>query len=338
MASASAGVWDALVDVCGYAACTRALTPAAHCHPTEVLLRGDMEHKTWLCAAADVPLRAYCAMSTGPEDQHLVAGLARDVGAKVIPAFGIHPWLAHRISLRHPAPGAREHYSALFDARADRTALYDALPAPVSLRDVLTQMDALLDEFPRALVGEVGLDRSFRIPHPACGGNAERARTQRLSPLQTPLAHQLAVLDAQVQLACRSRRSVSMHSVRAAGATMSFLDTFAQMQGGRDIGLLLHSCTLSPESIKQVQRLHGNVFVSFSLTINARQPSLHAQVQASERSRVLCESDYDAPHELAARTRAAAELLGHGEKAHDTAARLTRNFDTYHRYGTHRTG
>lgn len=135
---------------------------------------------------------------------------------------GFHPWYSHTLSLEDPAPDKRAHYTALFgEGDAETCALYDALPAPRPLRDALAEVEAHLEEFPDALLGEVGLDRSFRLPDPRA------AAPRKLTRLQTPIAHQRTVLRAQVDLACKLRRSVSMHSVRAAGHTTEFLAEMA---------------------------------------------------------------------------------------------------------------
>lgn len=143
---------------------------------------------------------------------------------------GYHPWAAHTISLEK-TPNSRAHYARLFGEAQDEetAALYDSLPAPTPLSDALEQLRMHLEAFPHALVGEVGLDRSFRLPDPRVGG-------RQLTRLQTPIDHQLAVLRPQVQLACVLGRSVSMHSVRAAGQTTAFLDEMRKEKGFASIG------------------------------------------------------------------------------------------------------
>lgn len=195
-------------------------------------------------------------MSTDAWDQRLVARAAAAWPGKVVPAFGVHPWCVHTLSLSHPAPPAHEHYEALLGPGA--TELLPHLPPPVSLTEAMAQLEAYLVAHPTALVGEVGLDRSFRIPIP-------HTSPRRLSRCQTPLAHQLAVLRAQITLAGQYGRSISMHSVRAAGATSDLLAAAAaEIPGFRQIGVLLHSCTLSVPSLVHLQRTYPNVFVSFS--------------------------------------------------------------------------
>ncbi|WFD19922.1 Cut9-interacting protein scn1 [Malassezia caprae] len=295
----------------------------AHCHPTEEVRAGRDEDE-WVEAAGEVPLDMLCLMSTDTWDQRLVARAAAAWPHKVVPAFGFHPWCVHTLSLEHPPPPAHEHYEALLGP--DAAELVPHLPPPVSLTDALAQLEAYLVAHPHALVGEVGLDRSFRIPMP-------HTTPRRLSRCQTPLAHQLAVLRAQLALASRYGRSVSMHSVRAAGPTLDMLaDMAAHVPGFSAIGVLLHSCTLSVPSLAQVQRAHANVFVSFSTAIQTQHTT--ELMRASDPMRVLCESDYHAWAELAPRTADAIEAYGAacGAGTEELRARLASNFHRYYHY------
>ncbi|WFD27564.1 Cut9-interacting protein scn1 [Malassezia nana] len=296
----------------------------AHCHPTEEVRAGRDEDE-WVQAAGDVPLDKMCLMSTDTWDQRLVARAASAWPDKVVPAFGFHPWFVHTLSLVHPAPPADEHYMALLGPHAAE--LLPALPAPQSLEDAMAQLEAYLVAHPNALVGEVGLDRSFRIP-------ISHTSPRRLSRCQTPLDHQLAVLRAQVSLACRYKRSVSMHSVRAAGATTTFLDNAAtEIAGFSCIGVLLHSCTLSAQSLAQVQQSHTNVFASFSTAIQTQHTG--ELMRVCDPTRVLCESDYHAWDELAPRTTAAMEVYAatrETEARCDLEEQLLSNFQRYYRY------
>lgn len=251
-------------------------------------------------------------MATDPADQELVAELAA-ADPRVVPAFGFHPWAAHRIG------SGPEHYAALFGAppTPDAQRALELLPPPLPLADALADLRAHLMRYPHALLGEVGLDRSFRLPAPP-------GAATRLVPLQTPLEHQMALLEAQVRIAVELGRSVSMHSVRAAGPTLAFLDRLYAHADAPP--LVLHSCTMSPESIVQVQRRHARVYVSFSMTINARQRALDAQIAACDPARLLCESDTSA--DFAEHTAAAAERIARvwGVSAAEAGARLADNF------------
>lgn len=94
------------------------------------------------------------------------------------------------------------------------------------------------------MLGEVGLDRACRVPF-------EQLATPRgLSPFTIPLNHQIAILEAQVDLAVEFGCNISVHSVKAQGATLDFLSRMKTKHGDRwnEISIDLHSCGLSKET------------------------------------------------------------------------------------------
>ena len=96
------------------------------------------------------------------------------------------------------------------------------------------------------MVGEVGLDRSFRHayqPYPS-------PPPRKLSPFTTPIEHQLAILEAQLDLAVELRRHVSFHSVNSNQATVVLLAKMKakHQKAWREISIGMHSCSLSLEA------------------------------------------------------------------------------------------
>ncbi|PCH34204.1 Metallo-dependent hydrolase [Wolfiporia cocos MD-104 SS10] len=278
----------------------------AHCHPTD----SPLDPAT----LAALPHRV-CAMATRASDQPLVRALARAHPDRVVPCFGYHPWFVHWIALDR-APSHEAHYRALFlpgtegsgskaseKNEAAFARLLPYLPEPVSLEDVLKGLRADLEACPGAMLGEVGLDRVCRIPysrpaeppyasheHDGDGSGGGRA----LSPFTTPLAHQVAVLQAQLALAVELRRNVSMHSVRAQQATIEVLAQAKTRfgQAFQDISVDMHSCGLSAQGWADIERAHPNVFLSLSTAINARAASHVDLLRAAVPSRILVESDF----------------------------------------------
>ncbi len=310
-----------------------------------------------------------CIMSTNTQDQHLVRGIAERARTRrrgqIVPAFGHHPWFTHWIStsssLDESSTSSKsvrkeQHYRRLFpdppllsESVSELDLILPHLPDPVPLERILDELQSNLEAHPEAILGEVGIDRSFRLPFPAASyDELERLRSDRpnpapppqqqqrdsdsykpaprhrLSRLQTPLAHQLEVLHAQLAVAIRLRRAVSFHSVRAAGATADFLqelctarfpralalpspDSSTETSRGASfhgsVHLALHSCTLSAPELRKLQAQHPNVYVSFSTTINARQKALREQIDAADPRRLLSESDWCAAEGLAQRVR-----------------------------------
>jgi len=132
------------------------------------------------------------------------------------------------------------------------------LPEPIMLSNILATLRSNLTDVPDAMLGEVGLDRSFRIPFKPYSG-----LDRKLSDFTVPLNHQLHILEAQLELAVELRRNVSLHSVKAQQATLQLMDRMAGRHGEAwdMISVDMHSCGLSPEVWKTME---VSVF-SFSL-------------------------------------------------------------------------
>ena len=135
------------------------------------------------------------------------------------------------------------------------------LPDPIPLADVLTDLRKNLTAFPHAMLGKVGLDRACRIPfsHPAdppfaAAADNAPSSARELSPFTIPLAHQLAVLEAQLAVAAALARPVSLHSVKAQQATRELLDRMRAAHGARwlAISVDLHSCGLSAQTWAEI--------------------------------------------------------------------------------------
>lgn len=131
------------------------------------------------------------------------------------------------------------------------------LPEPILLADVLSELRGNLASSPDAMLGEVGLDRVCRIPYapPAATPYASNAEAHDRSPFTIPLAHQLAILEAQLDLAVELRRNVSLHSVKSQEATVTLLDKMKEKHKEKWTGISIdmHSCGVSVETLKDIQ-------------------------------------------------------------------------------------
>ena len=220
----------------------------AHCHPTDTPL-----------SAANIPrmkARVLTIMGTRAQDQDIVIRFQSAFGLNefkraeltslghppchVVPSFGWHPWFSHLLyddSCIAVDDGPRSvnqitHFKSILRPPPEDDDFLASLPAPLPLSQILKKTGDHLREFPFALVGEVGLDRSFRIPdhrlekHPK---KAEEERTagsrggRRLSPYKVDLDHQRRVLLAQLQLAGELHRPASLHGVAAHGLLFNSL-------------------------------------------------------------------------------------------------------------------
>jgi Tat protein secretion system quality control protein TatD with DNase activity len=75
---------------------------------------------------------------------------------------GIHPWFCHALSFEKEAPTKEDHYKALYEELPD--GLLEKLPNPVLWSDFCSKLEGFLGRQPSAMIGEVGLDKSFRLP------------------------------------------------------------------------------------------------------------------------------------------------------------------------------
>ncbi|KAH6607828.1 hypothetical protein Trco_004141 [Trichoderma cornu-damae] len=227
----------------------------AHCHPTDTMAS--------LASLATARTRALAIMATRAQDQRLVAQAAAEHGiaaadggrCRVVPAFGWHPWFSHQLyddsapdpTYSSPAGGedaAREakasHYAAVLSPRPRDASFIASLPPPIPLSSLIASTREYLASFPHALVGEVGLDKGFRLPRQRLPGDASPpdagltpgGRDGRLlSPYRVQMRHQQAVLRAQLRLAGEAGRAVSVHGVQAHGV---LYDTVASCWKGHE--------------------------------------------------------------------------------------------------------
>lgn len=216
----------------------------AHCHPTDIM--------TCIKDLRKMKARVLTIMASRSQDQDLVAQVASEYAltskntadssssCRVVPAFGWHPWFSYQLyddqaQKANSAPSLVEHYCNVLVPPPEQSFL-DSLPPPQPLSDFLAETDKRLRQHPYALVGEVGLDRAFRLPvggfmSPPHGTGSQEipsytpgSREGRpLSPYRVSIDHQKAILMAQFKLAGRLRRPVSVHSVQAHGVIFELL-------------------------------------------------------------------------------------------------------------------
>ncbi|KAK3318329.1 hypothetical protein B0H66DRAFT_233314 [Apodospora peruviana] len=219
----------------------------AHCHPTDTMPS--------IASIGNMKARVLTIMATRSQDQTLVASVAadhaiqsRDIlsdsagprGTKVVPAYGWHPWFSHQLyndsaeaptyALDNTSESQKpRHYEAVLTPAPD-AAFVASLPEPQPLSEFLAATRQRLLALPTAMVGEIGVDRAFRLP----SGDVEQSSRDEnitpggregrmLSPYHVKMEHQLLVLKAQLRLAGEIGRPVSVHGVQAHGVLFDAL-------------------------------------------------------------------------------------------------------------------
>lgn len=219
----------------------------AHCHPTDIM--------SSIASMPTMKARCLTVMGTRAQDQHLVAQVADQYGVKshrperwdreecMIPSFGWHPWFAHTMYLdarpsndedapaeQHVLTGDAKiaHYQNVLVPTRDSPSEEDrktflSLPDPTPFSAFLAHARENLTTYPLALVGEIGLDRAFRIPEAHAGDGGDTDLTpggregRRLTPFRCAAAHQREIFKLQLKLAAEMGRAVSVHGVQAHG-------------------------------------------------------------------------------------------------------------------------
>ncbi|SNX82037.1 related to Cut9 interacting protein scn1 [Melanopsichium pennsylvanicum] len=323
----------------------------SHCHPTDdsaAYTSPNLDELSNRIENANVDL--LLCMSTNASDQSLVAELASRHPHKVIPCFGWHPWFAHQISLSDPPSSKKTHYYELFNihsivnddgkisAKQELDAIWEQLPDPVSLESVCQGIREQFERFPNALLGEVGVDRAFRIPRRAWSYDPQRTENEisepKLTKLKTPQAHQLSILRAQIDVALQYQRNISLHSVQAAGLTVDLLESLRNTDTTAfgAIRVSLHSCTLDNNVVRSITKKHPNVYVGFSSTINRKQILAKECLTSVDCSRALMESDHHTVKDIPMYLLQAAEYFAQlYDLDLDAAARQLRsNWDSFY--------
>ncbi|KAK7892826.1 Cut9-interacting protein scn1 [Exophiala xenobiotica] len=322
----------------------------SHCHPTDIMAS--------VKDFADMKARVLTVMATRSQDQEMVEKTARMYPTHssqdpsnapsryVVPAFGWHPWFSHQLfddRDKQSQPDPVAHYKSVLVPAPEDEDFLRTLPAPYSLQEFLQRTEARLIEFPFALVGEVGLDRSFRLPEgPSAmtgdvssktgGSEGEYTPGSRegrpLTPYRVNLDHQKTVLRAQLEVAAKLRRPVSVHSVQAHGLVFDLMqsmwkghekpskrerkkkaDTTNAHAADQSINepdieqslpfpprICMHSYSGPPDALKQFlnHAVPADIYFSFSTAINFSGTSSAktiSVIKAVPDDRILIESD-----------------------------------------------
>ena len=186
---------------------------------------------------------------------------------------GYHPWFTHLISTTSDPISKNEHYRSLFlpgsvgnnektnisppptdSLESQFATLLPYLPNPRPLSEVIVELRRNLSDFPASMLGEVGLDGGFRIYLDYFASPRHR------TTFTIPLAHQVAILEARIEVAVELGKNISMHSVRCEQATLELFDKMKRKFGEEKwnrISVDIHSCGFNPQTWRDMEVCWG---------------------------------------------------------------------------------
>ncbi|KAG0143263.1 hypothetical protein CROQUDRAFT_661519 [Cronartium quercuum f. sp. fusiforme G11] len=167
-------------------------------------------------------------MSSSLPSQAITAQLFEKRPRRVIAAFGLHPWFSHHVSFE-PDEGYERLFPSLDQHDADNWPKQN-LPPRMYFGAFMDQLRQHLISTPSSILGEVGLDKAFRLT--ARNAKGETRRTK----LMVPMEHQRKVLDAQLDLAVELRKNISLHAVQCTAETIEVIEGLERRWGERLTG------------------------------------------------------------------------------------------------------
>ena len=140
------------------------------------------------------------------------------------------------------------------------------------------QLVKLLQEYPMALVGEIGLDKKATCPNKQI----------------YPFDQQVELFSRQMELASQYKRPVSLHNVHAHGYFLEYFRGLDKRPHEAPPAIMLHSYSSSVElcrALVKLKNIGDRFFFSFSHVVNGRSPKTIDRIQAVPDDCLLVESD-----------------------------------------------
>ena len=245
----------------------------------------------WIDNADDnavAALDGLAIMSTHPRDFDDVMDLSKSLprrfpGVHIVPCFGVHPWFLHELE----------------DSDWEEAAL--AGGGPMWIREI----ERRLLSTPGAIVGEVGLD-GFHFD----------AKT---GELVSPMEKQVEAFEAQMQLAAKLQKPVSVHTVQCFGHLMASLSKLKKSKLGLPPKVYFHAFGGKLGTIDQLSALcgrnpPGRLYFGFAPVVNFRSPKTPHVIQKVGIDRLVLETDHEdarrVPESMETGIQTMAEILG----------------------------
>lgn len=270
-----------------------------HCHLSVHASAESCQMLDHTLKAAGFGKRFFHLMSTNHIDLELVEILAYN--QCIAPYFGIHPWYSHLFTDLDTTDAnadsdtlKKRHYNSVL-VPEPTPELLDNLPVPLSLHQYLVKIKSYCNTHGFSGIGELGLDRLFRVPSNGYYGNGNHVTNDHvtLSRCKVTLEHQIKVFRHQLAVAEELQVPVSVHCVKAHGALFEIVKSYPTIPR-----IVLHSYSGSIDHakvwIKHYKPLHQRLQFSLSYYINGspgKQSHLQEMLALLDDDEILLETD-----------------------------------------------
>lgn len=215
----------------------------------------------------------------------------------VTPSFGVHPWYSHIFTFEETPVDKKQHYESVFQKEVDEEFL-KILPDPINFQTHLNVLQKLIKKYQVCVIGEIGLDKLFRIPTSGFYSNPEfKGKDIKLTNYKTSMDHQKKIFIEQLKLGVELNLPISLHNVKSGGVIYEIISRYCLTDDY--IGsICLHSYTGSIETlelfIKSFKKRKCKIFVSLSSYINnneGKNDFLEKILEVLPNDAVLTETD-----------------------------------------------
>ncbi|OUM53746.1 hypothetical protein BVG19_g3059 [[Candida] boidinii] len=255
-----------------------------------------------------IPIPTINLMSTTQWDIQFVNRISLENPSIVQPCFGIHPWYSHLFTMEDYSKEAigcqlseteikTKHYSKIFtcmkkgkneerDSDSLPDLLLDHLPVPKNLYELIKDIELIIEENIRNkqdyefMIGEIGLDKLFRIPWNGYLGNENEGlinpdskfnSNSKFSNYQVSIDHQVIIYKEFLKMAIKYNKPVSIHCVKAHGILFDITKSMIKIKDSKCTKLCLHSYSGSIDQAKSWLKLYKkNIFFSISEILNIK--------------------------------------------------------------------
>lgn len=209
----------------------------------------------------------------------------------IVPYFGVHPWFSHLFYISETIPTKEEHYKKILKPEPSPE-LLEMLPEPINLKDHKEKYLQIITKHNLKIfgIGEIGLDKLFRVPGNGYYGNLDFPMPQgnKLSPCRVNISHQVDIFQFHLSFANELKKQVSLHCVKAHGLMYDEVKKFP------DLTVILHSYTGSIQQAEVWMKFtpKEKLFFSLSNWINGEKSELLELLSATlAPNQILTESD-----------------------------------------------